>query len=61
MPYVSARSMAAAVTNDRLEGSDASKVRARGKRLGADQKGVPEEVTASSGKVNVSCLMRLEK
>ena len=43
---------------DTWEGSSAEKVSAWGKRLGGDQKGVPVDVAASSGKVNTSCAIR---
>jgi len=41
-------------TKSACEGSCGSKLSAVGKRLGADQKGAPVEVVASSGNVNVS-------
>lgn len=40
------------------EGSWAENVSAWGKRLGGDQKGVPVDVAASSGKVNTSWAIR---
>jgi hypothetical protein len=54
-PYTWALRMAAAWTKEACEGSVPSNTRGRGKRLGADQKGAPVEVVASSGKVKVSC------
>ena len=44
-----------ACTKAAWDGSEASKRSTVGKRLGADQKGAPVEVLASSGNVNTSC------
>lgn len=61
IPNVSALKIAAAKIKLSWLGSDVENSSGRGKRFGADQKGAPELVIASSGKVYVSCFTRLEK